>query len=109
LAEDFFEKACGIQKGSAVYNLACVYALRGDNDACLAALQTARDFGSLPDEQNVLQDEDMASVINAQWFKEFMEEVRSKPATGTTRIKDVEISVEPRFKLEKKEDFDYYS
>lgn len=109
LAEDFFEKACGIQKGSAAYNLACVYALRGDNDACLAALQTAREFGSLPDEQNVIQDEDMVSVINTQWFKDFIEEVRAKPVEEASKPKDLEIDVEPRFKLEKKEDFDYYS
>ncbi len=110
LAEDFFEKACGIQKGSAAYNLACVYALRGDEDACLAALQTAKDFGSLPDEQNVLQDEDMRGVVSTQWFKDFIEELRSKPAPERkTRDKDLELDVEPRFKLEKKEDFDYYS
>ncbi|MDX8130200.1 TPR end-of-group domain-containing protein [Methylomonas sp. BW4-1] len=109
LAEDFFEKACAIQKGSAAYNLACVYALRGDNDACLAALQTAREFGSLPDEQNILQDDDMAGVINAPWFKAFMEEVRATPAPEKTKLKDIEINVEPGFKIEKKEDFDYYS
>lgn len=107
LAEEFFEKACGIQKGSAAYNLACIYALRGDDDACLAALQTAKEYGSLPDEQNILQDEDMASVIDAQWFKDFMEQARIKSAPE--KIKDVTIDVEPRFKLEKKEDFDYYS
>ncbi|WP_444543031.1 hypothetical protein [Methylomonas koyamae] len=31
--------------------MACIYALRGDQDACLKALQTAREFGSLPDEK----------------------------------------------------------
>lgn len=108
LAEEFFEKACGIQKGSAAYNLACVYALRGEDDACLAALQTAKEYGSLPDEQNILHDEDMAGAVKTEWFKGFLEELRVTPEPET-KVKDIEIDVEPRFKLEKKEDFDYYS
>lgn len=109
-AEDFFEKAGAIQKGSAAYNLACIHALRGDHDACLKALQTAREFGSLPDEQNILQDPDMAAVIDSQWFKDFVEELRKQPEpAAANETKGQPIDVEPRFKLEKKEDFDYYS
>ncbi|WGS87999.1 hypothetical protein [Methylomonas sp. UP202] len=109
LAESFFEKACDIQTGSAAYNLACIFALRGDQEACLAALRTARDYGSLPDEPNILQDEDMADVIDQAWFKDFLEEVRAKVAEPKEKLKDVQIDVEPNFKLKKTEDFDYYS
>lgn len=108
LAEDFFEKAGNIQKGSAAYNLACVYALRGDEPACQQALQTAKEFGSLPDEQNILQDEDMNNVKNTQWFKDFIELRRTQPL-AEEKLEDVQISSEPAFKLKKTEDFDYYS
>ena len=108
LAEDFFEKACVIQKGSAAYNLACVYALRGEEESCLAALQTAKEFGSLPEEQNILQDPDMATIIDKPWFKAFLEELRVKPEPEP-KLKDVKIDSEPRFKVQQKEDFDYYA
>ncbi len=67
----FFTKAEHIQKGSAAYNEACIYALRGDKEACLSRLETAKEYGSLPDEQEVMNDPDMASFKDAQWFQEF--------------------------------------
>nr|WP_157199153.1 hypothetical protein [Methylomonas koyamae] len=51
---------------------------------------------------------DMAAVVGSQWFKDFLEELRKQPAADD-EIKEQTIDVEPRFKLEKKEDFDYYS
>ncbi len=50
----------------------------------------------------------MAAVVGSQWFKDFLEELRKQPAADD-EIKEQTIDVEPRFKLEKKEDFDYYS
>lgn len=109
LAEDFFEKACRIQKGSAAYNLACVRALRGDEQACQQFLQQAKDFGSLPDVANILQDDDMDNVKQAAWFKEFVEALQAQPEPVREKLVDVEINGEPSFKLKKTEDFDYYS
>lgn len=109
LAEDFFEKACIIQKGSAAYNLACIYALRGDEQACQQALQRAREFGSLPDIANILEDVDMDSVKQAQWFKEFVETLKAQPEPVREKLSDVEIDGEPKLKLKKNEEFDYYS
>jgi tetratricopeptide (TPR) repeat protein len=109
LAEDFFEKAGRIQKGSAAYNLACIYALRGDEQACQLALQQAKEFGSLPDEANILQDTDMDNVKQCPWFVEFIEELKARPKPVREKLKDTEIDVEPSFKLKKTEDFDYYS
>lgn len=110
LAEDFFEKACRIQKGSAFYNLACICALRGDEQACQQFLQQAKDFGSLPSEDNILQDEDMDNVKQAVWFKEFIEVLKAQPEPVREKLVDAEIKTgEPSFKLKKTEDFDYYS
>lgn len=109
LAEDFFEKAGRIQKGSAAYNLACINALRGDEEACLQCLRQAKEFGSLPDEANIMNDEDMNNVKQSPWFKEFIEELKAQPEPVREKLVDVEITGEPSFKLKKTEDFDYYS
>lgn len=109
LAEDFFEKAGKIQKGSAAYNLACVYALRGNAEACHQALLQAKDFGSLPDEANILSDVDLDNVKQAEWFVEFIEALRAQPEPVREKIQDVDVNGEPKFKLKKSEDFDYYS
>lgn len=108
MARQFFEKAGDIQKGSAAYNLACIHALSGDEEACLAALQAAKEYGCLPDEQVILQDEDMAKVHGLPWFNEFLEAVRARPEQRAKEAK-AEIDYEPKFNLKKTEDFDYYS
>ena len=109
-AKDFFEKANGIQKGSAAYNLACIYALRGEEELCLEALENAKQFGSLPEIANILADEDMSAFKQADWFINFIEELQKKPEPEVAdKEKPVEYSVEPNFKIKKTEDFDYYS
>lgn len=73
-----FEKANAIQSGAAFYNLACIYALRDDADACLKALTQSRDKGSLPDPADIVNDPDLAGVKNQLWFREFMESINEK-------------------------------
>lgn len=83
MARKQFEKANSIQAGTASYNLACIYGLRGDSEACLKALENSKEKGSLPDAQDILNDPDLAGVKNQGWFLEFMESLNEKAETVT--------------------------
>ncbi|WP_411726655.1 TPR end-of-group domain-containing protein [Methyloglobulus sp.] len=72
MAKKQFEKANSIQAGVATFNLACVYGIRGDNENCLEALQTAKGKGNLPEDADILADPDLANIKNQAWFQEFM-------------------------------------
>ena len=65
-----------IQKGSAIYNFACISALMGDDEACLQALKDAVDYGSLPNKDEVLNDPDLDKVKSKTWFIEFIESLK---------------------------------
>ena len=73
-----FENANAIQKGAASYNLACIYGLRTDKEACLKTLESARDAGTLPDAGDILNDPDLIGVKDQDWFIEFMESLNKK-------------------------------
>lgn len=72
MAKRQFEKANSIQDGVAAFNLACFYGVQGDHDNCLAALQTAKEKGNLPDDADIIGDPDLTSVVKQSWFKDFM-------------------------------------
>ncbi|GAB6140284.1 hypothetical protein JCM14076_10130 [Methylosoma difficile] len=78
-AQKHFENANRIQKGTASYNLACICALRGDQDGCLKALQYAQERGSLPDDQDILDDADLDNVKTQQWFIDYVATLEKKP------------------------------
>jgi hypothetical protein len=96
-AQQEFERANSIQAGAASYNLACIHALREENEACLKALETSRDKGSLPDTQDIVNDPDMANVQDQAWFIEFLESRKKKPeeAAGPSDEAAAETSSEP--------------
>lgn len=71
-AQEHFERAEKIHKGTAVYNLACIYALQGKEDLCLTALSDAVKHGSLPNEQEILNDPDLEMIRSKGWFLDFM-------------------------------------
>lgn len=82
-AKTHFERAEKIHKGHAVYNLACIYAILGQDDECLQALSDAVDYGSLPSEQEVLNDPDLASVKNKGWFLDFISSLQTAKSTAS--------------------------
>lgn len=108
MAEEQFERANAIQAGSAAYNLACIHALRGDEGACLNALENARDKGSLPDVEDIANDPDMRAVKEQAWFVEFMEAIKAKKeavpeepsAPETDEKADEELPVEEEVRIE---------
>ena len=71
-AKESFDTAENIQQGSASYNLACLHALRNESDACLNALENARNYGLVPDEQNIINDEDLKNIKQLPWFTEYI-------------------------------------
>lgn len=80
-AKKQFETANRIQAGTASYNLACIYALRNDQEACRAALENARNNGILPSIDDMLNDPDLANAKEQAWFSEFLEKLQPKTET----------------------------
>lgn len=78
-AKSYFEKANAIQAGSASYNLACIYGLRGEKEACHNALEVSRNKGYLPAVADILADPDLDGVKRQDWFVDFMESLNKKP------------------------------
>ena len=89
-----FEQANGIQVASASYNLACIYGLRGDHEACLKALQEAKDKASLPDVAEILGDPDIACIKDEAWFLEFIESLTKQPEPELIENSEENISPE---------------
>ena len=77
-AKNQFERANAIQAGTAAYNLACIYSLRNNQDACLAALETSRNTGSLPDVSEIINDPDLGNIKEQEWFIEFVASLDKK-------------------------------
>ncbi|MDP2902671.1 MAG: hypothetical protein Q8N96_06140 [Methylovulum sp.] len=96
LAKKQFEMANAIHKGTASYNLACIYALRGEQDACLDALENSRDNGSLPVLADILADPDLSRVKEQQWFIDFIDALGKKAEVADDQVvvNDTEITVE---------------
>jgi len=78
-AKNYFEKANAIQAGSASYNVACIYGLRGEKEACHNALEISKNKGYLPVAADILADPDLDRVKNQDWFIDFMESLNKKP------------------------------
>ena len=96
-----FEKANSIQTGMAAYNLACIHGLRGNFDTCLEALKTAKEHGSLPEKEVILNDVDMATVVTQKWFKEFMDAIEEEKRLAQEKIEAEKAAREAQKQAEK--------
>jgi tetratricopeptide (TPR) repeat protein len=72
MARSYFDKANAIQAGSASYNIACIHALRDEKQACLEALENAKNRGYLPDAEEIMADPDLDKAKDQLWFVMFM-------------------------------------
>jgi len=81
-AKSYFEKANAIQAGSASYNVACIYGLRGEKEGCLNALEISKNKGYLPVVADILADPDLERVKQLDWFVDFMDSLNKKPAAA---------------------------
>lgn len=77
LAKINFDIAEKIQRGSAAYNLACIYALRNQENECQKALELSNECGSMPDVESMINDIDLSKITNTSWFSEFIESINA--------------------------------
>jgi len=89
-----FERANAIQAGTAAYNLACIYSLRNDQNACLEALETSKNTGSLPDVGEIINDPDLGNVKEQEWFIAFISSLNEKNETPPEAAKINETATE---------------
>jgi len=94
LAGEFFENSERIQRGSAAYNLACIYGLRGQQEACQEALELSRSSGSLPAVDDIINDSDLSKVKNTAWFTDFVEKIKAGPEPVVVDESEVAYDVE---------------
>lgn len=88
-AKESFLNAEEILSGSASYNLACLFSLEKNPDACLKALEKARDNGLIPDEESILNDIDLDNVKQLPWFGEFITSLSEEEEEEEEEITDV--------------------
>ena len=72
-AQEYASKAESLVPGVGAYNLACVEARRGNEDDCRAWLIKSKESGTLPSRNHLLQDSDLSSVRQRDWFQSFLD------------------------------------
>ncbi len=70
-AEDVLLRAVSLNP-SKCYNLACLYARRGQTDEARRLLMQAREAGTLPDADHLRADLDLASLQEEPWFQDLL-------------------------------------
>ena len=63
------QKAEAIQRGSGAYNMACAYALLGNEAKCRKWLGIGGEEGTLPTYDDALNDPDLEAYWKKGWFK----------------------------------------
>jgi len=68
-AEEKCLKAESIKTGEGAYNLACVYARRGNEDKCQEWLKVGEKAGILDSREHAMANDDLKSFRDKDWFK----------------------------------------
>lgn len=74
-ASDFSQRANDLEPNSGAYNLACIAALTGKEDACQHWLTASKGAGEIPDKAHVKDDPDLAAMRDQPWFQKFVNEL----------------------------------
>ena len=69
-----------IRPGSSAYSLACIAALRGDSAEARKWLEKSHELGDLPDARHLLEDTDLLSLRDEDWFQELLRARGAGPA-----------------------------
>ena len=73
-AEAKLKMAYALAPADTAYNLACLAAIRGIEEEANARLKEALAAGTLPDREHLVEDPDLASIRDAAWFRNFLDE-----------------------------------
>lgn len=87
-----FTTAERIQRGSAAYNLACIYGLRGQENEAQKALEFSKECGSLPEVDGIINDADLIKIKQTQWFEDFIESITAE--AEKTEVEAVQVDKE---------------
>ncbi|MHC4693261.1 MAG: TPR end-of-group domain-containing protein [Planctomycetota bacterium] len=68
-AEEKCLKAESLKTGEGAYNLACIYALWGNEDKCKEWLKVGEKAGTLTTRDRAMEDDDLKSIRDKDWFK----------------------------------------
>ena len=80
-AEARLDAAERLAEGTEAYNLACLCALGGRPSECRSWLEKGLELRTLPNADEVSEDDDFASVRELDWFREILKQL-SKSASG---------------------------
>lgn len=69
-AKEKLQKAESFRPGSSAYNLACLYAVLGDENECERWLKTGESARTLVTREHAMSDLDLQSMHEKKWFKE---------------------------------------
>ena len=79
-ALEVLDRLDAVDPARAAYNLACVHALKGQDEECRAALTRAEDLDALPSREHMEADSDLDAVRDTDWFRDILERAPSGEA-----------------------------
>lgn len=69
-AEEYCIKSEGLSQGSSAYNYACICAIRHDEKKCKQWLKLGEEKGTLDTRKHAMEDKDLESMRDKEWFME---------------------------------------